>query len=245
MSTAVDDGIIRRNPCRIKGAAADGSAERPVLSARQVIDLAEVIDSRYRPLVLLAVFGSLRSGELAALRRADIDLAARTVRIYRTLTDVRGQGVTFGPPKSAAGNRIVVLPSFIVPDLTLHLDKFTAPGQGALVFTGPTGLPLRNGNFRLRVWAAALTAAGLPDIHFHDLRHTGNDLTGEAGASLRDLMERMGHSSTRAALIYQHSSVERQRALADAVGALMTAKLSGGDPQASQSGTEVAGSGKD
>jgi hypothetical protein len=58
-------------------------------------------------------------------------------------------------------------------------------------------------------------------------------------------MERMGHSSTRAALIYQHSSVERQRALADAVGALMTAKLSGGDPQASQSGTEVAGSADD
>jgi hypothetical protein len=60
MTTAVDDGIIRRNPCRIKGAAADGSAERPVLSAWQIIDLADAIDPRYRALVLLAVFGSLR-----------------------------------------------------------------------------------------------------------------------------------------------------------------------------------------
>lgn len=208
MTTAVDDGIIRRNPCRIRGAASDGSAERSPLSARQIIDLADGIDPRYRALVLLAVFGCLRWGELAALRRADIDLAARTVRVCRTLTDVRGQGVAFCPPKSAAGNRIEVVPEFTVPDLTLHLDQFTAPGHGTLVFTGPTGLPLRNGNFRLGVWAPALTAAGLPDIDFHDLRHTGNDLTGEAGASLRELMERMGHSSTRAALIYQHSSVE-------------------------------------
>jgi hypothetical protein len=73
----------------------------------------------------------------------------------------------------------------------------------------------------------------------------GRQKVSEAGASLRDLMERVGHSSTPAALIYQHSSVERQRALADAVGVLMAAKLSGGDPQASQSGTEVARNAQD
>jgi integrase len=53
-------------------------------------------------------------------------------------------------------------------------------------------------------------------LHFHDLRHTGNKLR-SAGASLRDLMEHMGHSTQQAALIYQHSDLERQQAMAETV----------------------------
>jgi integrase len=124
--------------------------------------------------------------------------------------------------------------------VTAHLDQFTGPGDDALIFTSPTGTPLRPGNFRRRAWATAVKAAGIQGIHFHDLRHTGNNLTGEAGASLRDLMERMGHSSTRAALIYQHSSIERQHALADALGALVAAKLGSEYDGSQSSGTEVA-----
>jgi integrase len=54
-----------------------------------------------------------------------------------------------------------------------------------LLFTSPTGTPLRHSDFRRRVWLPALTKAGLPGIHFHDLRHTGNMLTASAGANLR------------------------------------------------------------
>ena len=78
------------------------------------------------------------------------------------------------------------------------------------MFTTPSGTPLRDGNFRRRVWAPALIAAGVPSTHFHDLRHTGT-----AGASLRELMDRMGHSSTRVAFIYLNGSDARQRAIAD------------------------------
>jgi integrase len=90
MNTAVDDGLIRRNPCRIKGAAQDRSPERRALTVRQVFDLADAIDPRYRALILLAVFASLRWGELAALRRTDIDLDAGTVRIARSLNELPG-----------------------------------------------------------------------------------------------------------------------------------------------------------
>jgi integrase len=93
-------------------------------------------------------------------------------------------------------------------DVTAHLDQFTDPGDEALVFTSPSATPLRPGNFPRRAWAKAIEAAGLQGIHFHDPRHTGNNLTAAADASLRELIERMGHSSTRAALIYQHSSAE-------------------------------------
>jgi integrase len=192
MTTAVDDGIIRRNPCRIKGAGQEKSPERPVLTIRQVFALADSIDPRYRALVLLAVFACLRWGELAALRRSDIDLTTRVVKITRSLTELPDGGHAFGPPKSAAGQRSVFFPDLIVSDLTWHLTRLTAPSGDALVFTSPSGAPLHRRNFRFRFWIKALTSAGLPGIHFHDLRHTGNNLSADAGANLRELMERMG-----------------------------------------------------
>jgi integrase len=246
MNTAVEDGLIRRNPCRVKGAGQEKSPERPVLTFGQVFVLADSIAPRYRVLILFAVFTSLRWGELAALRRNDIDLAARTVRIERSLTELPGGGYLFGPPKSDAGQRTVAFPDLISGDLSWHLARFTASDDDALVFTSPTGSPLRHGNFRRRVWLAACKAAGLPAIHFHDLRHTGNHLSSEAGATLRELMERMGHSTTRAALIYQHATDERQRAVADAIGTLARAAMNQAAKRHSHdaSGTDVARRGK-
>jgi integrase len=76
MNTAVDDGLIRRNPCRIKGAGSEDSPERPVLTVRQVYALADAVGPRYRALILLATFTSLRWAELAALTPHDIDAAS-------------------------------------------------------------------------------------------------------------------------------------------------------------------------
>jgi len=216
LATAVDDGMIRRNPCRIKGAGQEKSPERPVLSIAQVYAVADAISPRYRAMILLTVFASLRWGELAALRHRDIDLSTNTVQVTRQLTEVSG-ALSFGPPKSDAGQRAVIIPEVILPDLVWHLGRYTAAGDDSLIFTSPEGGPLRHGNFRRRAWLPALKAAGLPPIRFHDLRHTGNDLAADTGASLRELMDRMGHSTTRAALIYLHSKDERQQAIADAI----------------------------
>ena len=161
LNTAVDDGLIRRNPCRVKGAGQEKSAERPVLTVSQVFALADATDKRYRALVLLAVFTSLRWGELAALRRSDIDIQARTVRIARQLNERDGGGFAFGPPKSEAGRRIVALPELITPDLAAHVVTYARPGDDGLVFTSPAGGPLRHTNFRRRFWVPALAAAGL------------------------------------------------------------------------------------
>ena len=60
---------------------------------------------------------------------------------------------------------------------------------------------------------------GVPNLHLHDLRHTGNTLAAQSGASLRDLMTRMGHDSPAAALIYQHSSRVADEAIAAALDA--------------------------
>jgi len=216
LNTAVDDGLIRRNPCRIKGAGDEHSPERPVLSVPQVFALADAVGLRYRPLVLLATFASLRWAELAALRPEDIDLDACTVRVTRQISYQRGGGHSFGPPKSRAGRRLVSFTDLIAQDLRRHLAGLDA--AAVLVFTSPEGSPLRHSNFSRRVWVPALSAVGLVGVHIHDLRHTGNQFSAEAGANLRELMERVGHDSTRAASIYLHSSAERQRAIATQVG---------------------------
>ena len=221
-NTALDDGLIRRNPCRIKGAGTEHSPERPVLTVTQVYALADAVGLRYRALILLAAFTSLRWAELAALRPGDIDLDARTVRVTRQL-HYHDAGHSFGPPKSRAGVRDVDFPELIVPDLREHLDWL--PSSAVLVFASSTGSPLSHSNFRQRIWLPALAAVGLEGVHLHDLRHTGNQLTANAGANPRELMARMGHDSERAALVYLHSSRERQRALADAVGEAARAEL--------------------
>ncbi|MFI6928183.1 tyrosine-type recombinase/integrase [Nonomuraea spiralis] len=226
LSTAVDDQLIKRNPCRIKGAGQEKSPERPVLTVAQVYRIVEVIEPRYRALVLLGTFASLRWGELTGLQRRDLDLDTGTVKVERQLIQITGKGLTFTNAKSAAGKRTVAIPELIIDELKVHVKDFAVDGDEGLIFVGPDNGPLRNTNFNRRVWAKALQDAGLPKIHFHDLRHTGNTLAASAGASIRELMARMGHSSTRAALIYQHSTDERQREVARKLDELARGALS-------------------
>ena len=119
-------------------------------------------------------------------------------------------------PKSDAGMQRVVVPPFLVPEIRAHLDRYVGPAKDAWVFVGPKGArPTRN-NFHT-IWSKARDAAGIPELHLHDLRHTGNTLAAETGATLRELMDRMGHASTRAALIYLHAREERGQAIADGI----------------------------
>jgi len=122
-------------------------------------------------------------------------------------------------PKSRAGRRTVAFPAELVPEIRWHLERFAEPGERGLVFVGPKGARLRRSNFG-RIWVKACAKAGAPGVHFHDLRHTGGTLAAATVASLKELMARLGHSSTRAALIYQHASRDRDQAIAMALGDL-------------------------
>jgi integrase len=176
LNTAVDhDELLRRNPCRIRGAGDESPAERPVLTVGQVYQLAALIDGRYRALILVTTFGSLRFGEAAGLQRADASLDLGTIRIRQALVEVAGQGLVLSPPKSRAGLRTVVLPPSVVGELRQHIERYVDDGPAAFVFTGPQGAPLRRGNFNgLVKWAELVADVGVTGLHFHDLRHTGN-----------------------------------------------------------------------
>jgi integrase len=190
-------------------------------------------DRRYRALVLLAAFASLRWGEVTALRRCDIDLDAGTVRVRAAYAERSTGEIILGPPKSKAGRRIVGIPRVILPEVRRHLATFTVPDPGALAFPGAKGGPLRRGNFnRSASWPEAVAEIGTPGLHFHDLRHAGNTFAAASGAGLRDLMARMGHDSERAALIYQHEARGADAAITNAIDAHVDAERSrdnGGD----------------
>ncbi|MDU0289218.1 tyrosine-type recombinase/integrase [Saccharothrix longispora] len=223
MTAANEDRIIPRNPCQVAGAGTESPEERPVLTVAQVFDLAaRMIDQRYRVFVLLAAFCTLRWGEITALKREDVAPDGSWLRVVGAFVELPGRGLVYGPPKSRAGKRRVTVPAAIRRDLVEHLDRFTDSAPDAWVFTGKRGNPLRRGTFNpMTGWKAAVKAIGVPHLHFHDLRHTGNTLAARTKVSTRDLMARMGHDSPRAALIYQHATNEADRELAAGLDGLI------------------------
>ncbi|WP_433687621.1 tyrosine-type recombinase/integrase [Micromonospora carbonacea] len=218
MTAVKEDQILTRNPCQIPGADQEKAAERPVLTLAQVFKLADIVPPRYRALVLVTTFGCLRWGEVSALQRQDVDTTAGTIRIRQAYTEQRGVGLVLGPPKSRAGRRTVTLPPAVVEVVRDHLAAEVDDTPDAFVFTTESGRPIWRGNLnKIIAWKASVTRIGQPNLHFHDLRHTGNTLAARTGASTRDLMARMGHDSPQAALIYQHATAEADRAIAQAL----------------------------
>jgi integrase len=138
----LDDELIRRNPCRIRGAGEHHTPERPVATVAQVLDLAGHGPARFQAMILMAAFTSLRYGELAALRRRDLDSDLTTVTVRTSLVELSDGRLIFGPPKSAAGRRTVSLPAAIRDDLRIHIRDHIADKPDALIFTGAKGAAL-------------------------------------------------------------------------------------------------------
>ncbi|MEV4679851.1 tyrosine-type recombinase/integrase [Streptomyces kurssanovii] len=238
LETAVEDELIRRNPCRIRGAGKETAAERPPATVDQVDALADVLGPRWRLMVYLGAYGPLRPEEQAELRRKDVDLDNLTIRVRQAAPELTTGRRAEGATKSEAGKRIVVLPAFLRTDLRRHLDWYAEKGPDGLLFVGEKSKPFRRSTFG-RKWRTARTKVGLPDgFRFYDLRHTGHTLTTRSGATLKDTMVRAGQSTERAALIYQHSDVERQREVAAGLDRLVRQRRHAVDDQAS--GTDVA-----
>jgi integrase len=226
MDTAVDDGLLRANPVHIKGAAVERAVERPALDWDDVSRIAEAIHPRFRALVWVGATSGLRFGELTGLTRRHVDLDERTLRVEQALTFIRGQGPTLGPPKSAAAHRTVAIPASTAELLADHIDAFVAGEADAFIFTSVKGSPLLNRYFA-PYWKKALSTAQLDDrIRFHDLRHLAGTSAATAGASLREVMARMGHASSDASLRYLQASERRDSEIADAIERRMSRDLS-------------------
>ena len=187
MSTAVRDGAIAANPCRIPGAGSDRAKERPVASPAQVVALVDAITERCRAAVLLAAWCGLRRGEVLGLLRADADLQAGTVTVRRNRVELLESPVAFdADPKTDAGKRTVAIHPHVLPLLAEHIANWAGDPR---VF-GRDGGPMRGDAIRQAFNRARLTA-DMPGFrhsrsaaHWPDPRggHGRNDQGSDASA---------------------------------------------------------------
>lgn len=232
MSQAVDDELIHRNPCRIRGGGRVVVNREPeVLTLTELIALAEAMPPRHQALTLISGLCGLRFGEAAGLRRRDVDLARGLLQVRQGAIRVPGEKL-LGPPKTAAAVRDVAMPSVAADALRIHMGGAAGGRRGDLVFPGSDGKPLaptalygrtarkerRNGRTYLKNaygFFAAREAIGRPELHWHDLRRTAATLGAQSGGTVREMQSRLGHTTPAMALLYQAATAERDRAIAE------------------------------
>lgn len=217
---AVDDGLLTVNPVRIKGAGTKKRArELRVLTIAELDRIVTAIPERYKAFVLLGGWCAMRFGELAALRRSDLDLKNGIVHIRQAVTTIKGQTVV-GKPKADSG-RVVSIPPHILPALKAHVAQHAEFGRDGLVFPSASGTGYLANSTVHRVFDRAKKAAGRPDVRLHDLRHFGAIMAARSGATVGELQQRLGHSTAQAAMIYQSAVSERPTEIAKALSALV------------------------
>lgn len=213
-ATAVDDDeLLDANPCRIRGAGEAKRARPVVLLTPQ--ELEAVADRMPRNLsfsVLLAAWCALRFGELTELRRFDISPDRSTLHVRRAVVYRAGK-FEVQTTKNDASQRDVAIPPHLKPELEAHLDKFVGPDPDALLFPSVSGGHMHGASFRVPL-ARAAAAIGRDGLRVHDLRHCGAVYAAQAGATTAELMGRLGHSTPKTAMIYQHIAAGRDAEIA-------------------------------
>lgn len=244
LASAINDELIDANPARIVGAGRATRVHKiQPASVAEIAELAAAMPDRLQLMVLLASWCALRFGETIELRRRDIDVAGEVIRIRRAAVRVKQTGNTADnpakylyevtSPKSEAGVRDVAIPPHLIPAVEAHLAKHVATGRDALLFPAGALVPRKKSGGRIdkksahassarhlqpstlnRHWYKARAKVGRDDLRWHDLRHSGAVLAAASGATIAELMARLGHSSPAAAMRYQHAAQGRDREIA-------------------------------
>jgi integrase len=211
LKQAHDDGLIPRNVAGPVKPPRPRTEEIRPLDREQVRALFEAAKGdRLEALYVAAVTAGLRRGELLGLGWEDVDLDAGTLQVLRTLPEPKG-GYIFEAPKSGEG-RNIRLTQMAVAALREHrrrrleerMERGSLWQDNGLVFTSGIGTPLLGGNLH-RSFKAMLRHAGLPEIRFHDLRHTCATLLLRQGVNPKFVQELLGHADIALTLnVYSH-----------------------------------------
>lgn len=222
LGTAVDRNLISTaNPAKVRGGGSTQRAKKVQPATLVELEaLVSAMPARYQLMTLLASWCALRFGELAELRRGDIDTKNGVLRIRRGVVRAAGQTI-IKAPKSESGSRDVAVPPHLLPLVRQHLLQHAEAGRDGLLFPARGGGHLAPSSL-YRVFYRARDKAGRPDLRWHDLRHTGAVLAAQTGATLAELMGRLGHSTPAAALRYQHAAAGRDHEIAQRLSVLAT-----------------------
>ncbi|KRE98050.1 hypothetical protein ASG88_17920 [Nocardioides sp. Soil777] len=221
--------LVAFNPCGIAGGGSSRSQRRiRPATAQEVATIVAAMPERHQLMVLLADGCALRFGELAELRRSDVDTTNAVIRVRRGVVRSRSAGVIAKTPKSDAGIRDVPIPPDILDAVLDHKARHAAPGAKGLMFPGRSAEHLSPSAFYGKAtkkrrgktdtkgwgWYEARRLAGREDLRFHDLRHGALTEAARHGATLAELMALGGHSTSQAAMRYQQAASSRLAELA-------------------------------
>jgi integrase len=227
---AVSDGLIPRNAAAIKAPRPDPEEMHP-LSADEANALLEAArGERFEALYVLAITTGLRRGELLGLRWRDVDLEHSVLRVGRALVREGGR-YRLGETKTKRGHRSIRLTSQAVSALGVHRkrqleERIRLAGlyeDQDLIFATQKGTPLNPENLVKRSFKPLLERAGLPEIRFHDLRHTCATLLLGRGVHPKLVQELLGHATIAMTLdTYSHflpsMGDQTARAMEEALG---------------------------
>lgn len=206
------DRIIDNNPCAIRGAGTTTRTIKPKpATVEQLGIIAGEMPENLKLMVLLASWLAMRFGELVEIQRRDCDLEDGVIHVRRAAVRVE-KGWKVGDPKSEAGKRDIAIPPHIIPAIKDHLAKHVAPEQNARLFPAKNGGHLQPSTLH-RHFDKGRQKAKWPG-RFHDLRHSGAVMAAQTGATLAELMQRLGHSTPGAAMRYQHAAEGRDKQIA-------------------------------
>lgn len=226
---AVNERKIQRSPCEHFEIKPDESPESYCPTYEDVLTMAGTVPDQYRALVLLAGLGGLRWGECVALERHHVNVSGGYVEVRQIVVETVDHDVYVqDQAKTKAGKRTVDLHPLVVDALTHHLVTYAEPGNDGLLFTasrsGNADRPyLRRSNFYSRVWRPAFKECGIERFRFHDLRHAAATMAAQTGATTRELMDHLGHSTPGASMRYQHASRERMQTMRDRMAEMFPA----------------------
>lgn len=227
MSDAEKEELIERTPCRLKGAGKPKPERVPeALTMDELGAYFAAVPERRRPLVVLAVLCGLRSGEVRGLRRQDLDLTTGVVRVRQAVSRVYGDSHTrqwlVTTPKTRAGVRDVAIPAVGVAYLRDWLTSQPVRGRDALLFPASDGVTPLNDSVVREAHKKGAAAVGRPSLTVHDLRRTAVTLASQMGATVRESMTMLGHTTATVAMAYQVPTAERDKERADRLDAALS-----------------------
>jgi integrase len=178
--------------------------------AQKLLDAAR--QSRLECLLTVAIVTGMRLGELLALRWSEINLTRGILQVRHTVNLIKGFGITESEPKTESSKRSIILPPFVIDALVQHRAsqneariKAGAKWQElGLVFPNTQGGYFRRPKLHT-MYKKLLKEAGLPDIRFHDLRHSAATIFLSMGIHPKIVQEVLGHSDITLTLsVYSH-----------------------------------------
>jgi integrase len=236
LNYAVENDWLGRTPCRGIQLPATGSKTTVPVSAEDVATIAGAM-GKFEAMAWVGVVTGLRWGEVAGLRVGDVDVLGRTIDVRVQVTRGKGGRAVLAPPKSEAGTRHLSIPPALAELLASHMAALGLSGADteAFLFPSASGGPLDYANWRRRVWAPAVIAAGfyvsepdlerpgqtrpVPTLGFHDLRRANATAMVRDKVDIKTAQRRLGHSDPRLTLaVYAQATVEGDEEAAARLG---------------------------